>query len=1041
MKFIHLHNHSENSLLDGVGVIGEWVKRAKELELPALAITDHGNLNGIQQLIFSCKEEGIKPIVGVEAYIVPNRIIKKHKEYRNHITLLAKNTKGYHNLIKLISQANIDGFYNKPRIDFELLKQYREGLIVLSGCLAGVVYQNIMRNNIGEAEREMLKYQKVFGDDYYIEIMLFPNKDFTENYPKVVELANKLGIPIVLTNDSHYLYEGDNLLQDILFMIKKKSSYANVKKKENSFKFSLKCLWMKSLQQILKVWKDYYEHTISKEILQEAIKNTVRIADKIEEYKIDKSNKYPEISIDGKKMSKEEMNNLLKRNALKGYREKGLHKEDVRYFKRLKYELNIVINKGMAAYFLILADVVNWARSKNILVGYGRGSVAGCLLAYLLGIHNVDPIKHKLLFERFINKSSDGMPDIDVDFDARYREDIKQYLINKYGSDKVGEIATYGMMKIKMAIKDVARVYGFDYRFINEVTKQIGDNEDLTKEELRNLIGDLRNKDIIINLALRMQGQTRHMSVHPAGLVITPTPLTDYIPLQRYKDKLLTGWTEGVYRREITTLGLVKYDILGLRTLSIVADCFKFIEKRCNKKIKLNEIPLGDEEVFKNYRKDLVIGIFQCESSTMRGLIKKLKPKEFEDIIALLALDRPAPLSIGVFDKFLANRRSKETYRKFNPQVWEILKDTHGVLLYQEQVLNLVKILAGFDSAQRLTIKKLLKKPPKGKTEHTEFLKKQKELGELFIKNSLYRLGEEEAKELWEDIKAYGEYGFNRSHSCSYALLSYATMWLKTYYPIEFYTALLNHTKEDIKLDQYRQEISKAGIKVLPADINKSKEDFIIEGENIRYGLKKLKGIGSGSEAVVKRQPYQSIEDFLLYALSHKKEINKRVILALIKSGAFDNFCDRGRALHIYRQKVDRKYIRQYEKLNDFQKLEGEKDVYGFYFDGDIQDFLKKHLAGDNCLPLLDALKKSAGERVKVFAKIDRINVTDKGIFINISSGDIKTVIIGWRGNISRFRDKFISGDIIVADVHRMNFKGKKEFIIKDYSQIKKIGG
>ena len=1039
MKFIHLHCHSENSLLDGVSTVGEWAKRAKEIGQTALCITDHGNLNGIQQLLFSCKQEGIKPIVGVEAYIVNNRLVKG-KEYRNHLVLLAKNTEGYYNLIKLISEANITGFYSKPRIDFELLKKYSKGLIALSACIAGVPQSAIKNNNEDLAVSEINKYQELFGEDYYMEIMLLPEKLFMELYPKIVNVAQKQGVPLVLTNDCHYLYEKDNLLQDILSQIKRKATYKDIKK--TNLKFTLKCLWMKTLPELLQTWKKYYSKTISRQAMQEAVGNTVKIANKIQPYNIDVSHKYPEISINGKAVGKEEINKLLKVKILNGWRGKGFDREkDIKYWKRLKYELGIIIDKGMSAYFLILADVVEWANSKDILVGYGRGSVAGCLVGYLLGIHNVDPIKHRLLFERFINKSSDSMPDIDVDFDARYRDDIKQYLINKYGSDKVGEIATYGMMKIKMAIKDIARVYGFDYRFMNDVTKKIGNNDELSAEQLGHIIGDLPNKDIIVGLALRMQGQTRHISIHPAGLVIAPTALTNYLPMQRYKDRIITGWTEGVYRREITSLGLVKYDILGLKTLSIVGDCIKYIKQRHNKIIKLDTIPLEDQNVYMNYRKDLMIGIFQCDSSTMRGLIKHLKPREFEDIVALLALDRPAPLSIGVFDKFLIYRKNKDTYKQFNPIVWDILKDTHGVLLYQEQVLNCVKKLAGFTSEQRLTIKKLLKKPPMGKAENEEFLKKQKELGDIFVNNASKILGEQKSIELWGDIKSFGAYGFNKSHSCSYALLTNATMWLKTYYPIEFYTALLNHTSEEIKLDNYRKEIEQLGINILPVDINKSKSDFTIEGNSIRYALTKLKGIGKGVEYITRRQPFVSIEDFIMYALNNKREINKRVVLALIKAGAFDSFCDRGFALHLYRQRTDKQYMGKAIKLNEFQRLEGEREVYGFYFEGDMQKLLSSTLKDKNYLTLDEALKKKSSERVKTFAKVERVNVTPKAIFINISSSGIKSVLIGWRDAINKFRDRFSPGDIISIDAYRTDFKGKKEFIIKEFSKIEKIGG
>lgn len=1405
MKFNNLHVHTEYSLLDGVGAISEWVGRAKELGMDALAITDHGNMNSAQQLIFSCKQNNIKPIVGVEFYIVEDRLIKQ-KEYKNHITVLAKNTAGYHNLIKLTSIANIDGFYSKPRIDFELLKKYSEGLIILSGCYAGVICQAALNNNKNKAIKEIRKYKEVFGDDYYIEIMLFPHNKFKNIYEKVIKIAIKENVKLVLTNDCHYINKSDSLLQDILLLIKQKKTF-----KDDTFRFSLKCLWLKSLKEILEVWEKGYKDVLSKKYLKQAIKSTVEIADKVEEYIIDKKNKYPCVYSENKKIDNIEINKLLLAAVKKGWKKRKIKKElkDI-YLKRLKYELNIIIDKGMPAYFLILADVINWAEKNNILVGFGRGcftgntkvslldgtertmkelaenfknksfnvysclpngkiiignaknarvtkivnklciikldngkeikctedhrfmlrnglyleaknlkvgeslmpfyrkenefgyetfydnnkktwfcthymnyikkyktvihhkdfnknnnnpenlrqmpwkehcilhaksnsmrwknpkwrieaikrywrvlgskqnrkktsernktekmkkkvsdgqkriwanpqyrekmlkimktygvnsllnkakmriilsrriksekeinqlikrnkslknrekvsqsrkkyyktkngilekekiskrmknrivsentkkkisaarlgksawnkgkkfidgeyvnhkiisisfinkkckmydievegcnnfaltdgvfvhnSAAGSLLTYLLGIHHVDPIKHKLLFERFINKTSDNMPDIDVDFDARYKETVKQYLIDKYGQDKVGEIVTYGVMKLKMAIKDVARVYGFDYIYINEITKQLGaDCDNFSEQKLKKILGGTEAKNKILNLALRIKGQIRHLSVHPAGLIVTPEALTNYIPLQRYKDKILTGWTEGVSRREISALGLVKYDILGLKTLSVISDCIAEIKKRSKLEIELTSIPLDDKKVYKAYKLNLVMGIFQCESSTMQGLIRNLKPKEFEDIIALLALDRPAPLSMGIFEKYLDNRRNKNIYKEFHPIIWDILKSTYGVILYQEQVINLTKILGKLNEAERLVVKKILKKPPTGKLERQVFLEKQDKVGEVFIKNASEKIGKSDAKQMWEDIKLFGLYSFNRSHSCSYALLTNATMWLKSHFPLEFYTGCLNHTSNE-KAQLFKEEMKTQGINLLLVDINKSKENFIIENNDIRCGFEFLKGIGKAAKVITDGQPFPAMEHFLQYTALNKSILNKRVILALIKAGAFDKFCERGRALHQYRQKFDRKYIGKCEKLNHYQILSGEADVYGFYAGGFITGEIKEAIENDGCLSLTKGLEFPAKENVTIYAKVDRIFISKKAIFINISNENSKSSIVGWAGVIKKYKDKFKAGDFIIAHkITRNNYKGEKNFIIGLNSKIKKV--
>lgn len=1047
MQFVHLHCHTEHSLLDGVGTVSDWVKRAKELNMPALAITDHGNINGVQQLLFSCEEEKIKPIIGCECYIVPDRLVKEKKEYRNHVTLLAKNMIGYQNLIKLTSQGHIDGFYRRPRIDFELLKQYRDGLIVLSGCYAGTVYQALMNNNLDQANMEVDKYCDTFGDDYYIELMLFPNDKFKKLYPNLVNFAVNRNLPLVLTNDCHYIHQKDSLLQDLLVSIKTTMGKNTTKKSYNKkpFRFDVRCLWLKSAEELYKSWQQNYQNCIDKKALYSAMTNTLKIADKVEKYEIDRSNKYPKIYIKDKQLNNDDMNKMLLKRIKNGWNIKGLSMENNSdYYQRMRYEYQIITSKNMSAYFLILEDAINYARNNDIMVGFGRGSVAGCLLAYLLGITQVDPIKHGLLFERFINESSDNMPDIDVDFDARYREDVKQYLINKYGEDKVGEIATYGIMKLKMALKDIAKIYKIDYQLINDITKIIpGDGSDITKDQILNLTGDLRNKEIIIDLALRLRGQIRHMSIHPAGLVIAPDELTKYIPLQRYKNRIVTGWTEGIYRREISGLGLVKYDILGLKTLSYVSDCIKLIKKNHDVEIEVDKIILDDKKVYKNYCKNLVVGVFQCDSSSMRNLMKGLKPNCFNDIIAILAIDRPAYLSLAIHLRFFENRKNKSIREQFHPRVWNVLKETYGTMLYQEQVLELAKDLGGFDSKQRLTMKKLLKKPPTGRAELEVFLKKKEELKSLFIENATDIVGDEQANYLWGCIDAFGLYGFNKSHSCSYALLSYTTMWLKTHYSLEFYTALLNHTNDVEKISGYRKEMNIFGIKLLQADVNKSSDICVTEDGNIRYGLGMIKGIGKSSE-FLKDKEYTTFDDFLIDVKDNKRILNRRVVLALIRAGAFDSFCDREQALNAYLSMVDKKH--KEVKLNIFQKISGEKDSYGFYFTQSIDKYIAEHIVKRGFMQLNEALNKSVDTTVKLYAVVDNVNITDKGIFINIRDmnkdyAHMRSVIIGWGNKKDQYGGKINKGDIIVAQCMRANYQGKKEFMLRGQSGIKCIGG
>lgn len=1039
MSFVHLHCHTENSLLDGVGRVDEWVKRAKELNMPAIAITDHGNMNGIQQLLFSCKEENVRPIVGCEAYIVDDRMKKDSKEYRNHITLLAKNTIGYHNLIKIISQGNIDGFYKKPRIDFSLLEKYHDGLIVLSGCYAGIIFQYVSKKEYNKAAYEMQKYRKLFGGDYYVEIMLFPNNRFTNVYPKIVKIAKKVRIPIIITNDCHYIYEKDAELQDVLFMVRKKKNIKNFEK--TGPKFDLKCLWMKTRQEIINTWKQYYRDTIPQDDIMEGIDNTIEVANKVEEYRIDRSYKYPEIYVNNKKIAKEQINSVFKQKLAKGWNRNGFDKDkNLDYYNRLKYEARVIMSKDMSAYFLILADVIEWAESKDILVNFGRGSAAGCLCSYLLGITKVDPIKHDLLFERFINESGDNMPDIDVDFDARYRDAVKQYLMDKYGNDKVGEIAAYGMMKLKSAIKDIARVYCIDYEYINGVTKKIDDKfELLPSQELEYFFGDIPNASKIADFGLRIVGQIRHISVHPAGMVVTPDTLTNYVPIQRFQNKLITGWTEGIYRREITSLGLVKYDILGLKTLSIVSDCIKFIKERYGKNIILEDIPIDDNKVYKSYNMDNLAGVFQCDSNTMRGLINKLKPKNFEDVIALLAMDRPALLSYGMFEKFIEYRNDKNVSKRFHSTLWKILGKTHGIMLYQEQPLQITKELGNFDIKQRLVMKKLLKKPPKGRAEHEVFRKKQDELGRLFVKRASGIIGKEKSISLWKEIEGFGEYGFNRSHSCSYALLTNATMWLKTYYPIEFYTALINHENDESKIFSYMKEMKQRGLKLLRAHINYSKDYFLMEGDAIRYSFSKLKGISKASELIMQRQPYDGIDDFLDYSFENRRIINKRVVMSLIKAGAFDDYCTRDEAIKAYVSRLSKKDAEKIKPFNAFEKLEGEREVYGFYFSGQLMDEIKKELDGQNCITLEEALSKSKDIKRRFIVRVEKSYSNKVATFIDVVYGMAKSTLVCFGDMNKKYSNQFDVGDLIIAEGYLNYYKSKKNFLVKENCHLRRL--
>ena len=879
MKFVHLHCHSHYSLLDGMAKIDELIEKAKEFEMPALAITDHGVMYGAIEFYQKAKEANIKPIIGFEAYLTPLGRHQKIKadEKKYHLTLLAKNFEGYQNLVKLCSLAHLEGFYYKPRIDDELLKKYHQGIICLSGCLQGEIPQLILAKKFDLAKKKILFYKEIFGDDFYLEIMPFGKiKDQVKVNQALIELSKELKVPLVATCDVHYLSPEDAQAHEVLLAIQTKSLLSDKNRlsmKDDDFSF-------KSPKQVIEFFKD----------VPEAIENTLKIASLCNlELELGKV-QMPKIKIEAGFDSFSYLKKLAQEGLRKRYPQISPQIRD-----RFNYELEVIRKTGFADYFLIVADIVNWAKKEGIVVGPGRGSAAGSLISYCLGITDVDPIKYSLLFERFLNPERVSMPDIDIDFDDRRRDEVIEYTKRKFGEDHVARIITFGTMAARPAIRDVGRVLGVPYNFCDRLAKTIPQNlsiEEALKAspEFHHYYLTDRRAFEIVELAKKIEGVARHASVHACGVAIAPFPLMEKIPLQRAPQDPETVITQ-YEMKSIEALGILKMDFLGLRNLTIIVDTLKNVERTEKKKIEIKKIPLNDQKTFKLLSEGKTVGVFQLESEGMQKTLKGVKPTQFEDLIAILALYRPGPAQL--IPSYIRRKQGKEKIEYLHPKLEPILRSTYGVLIYQEQLMEIAKELAGFSLSEADILRKAVGKKIK------ELLEEQKE---KLIKGMIERgIKKEVAQKIWEWILPFARYGFNKSHATGYALIAYWTAYLKAHFPYEFMAAVLNAEGSNVdKISFLLSECKRAQIKVLPPSINESFEDFrVVKIGNekvIRFGLSAIKNVGKNLvEAIIsereKNGKFKSIEDFL-QRIDHK-DLNKKSLEALIKAGVFTGMEDR----------------------------------------------------------------------------------------------------------------------------------------------------
>ncbi|MDD5710483.1 MAG: DNA polymerase III subunit alpha [Candidatus Colwellbacteria bacterium] len=892
-KFVHLHTHSHYSLLDGLSKIDALIDKAKSLGMEALAITDHGNLYGSVEFYQKAKKAGTKPIIGMEGYVAQRSRHDKEPgkdSERYHLTLLVKNEMGYKNLVQLATKAHLEGFYYKPRMDRELLEAHHEGLICLSGCPAGELSRALEHGEKTKAYEIAKYYKRLFGDDYYIEIQ--PQTKF--NQKDLTELAQELDIKVVATQDSHYVERADQPTHDILLAIQTGNKIDD----ESRFNFGGYMAFFASAEEMLELFKEGGMAIDEKSAL-EAIDNTAEVSEKCNfDFKL-KQLHLPKYQLpQGEKNSIEYLRKLVN-----GGIKERFGKADKAIQDRIEHELAIIQKTGFEDYFLIVQDLVNWAKDRGIMVGPGRGSAAGSLVSYLLNITEVDPLKYGLLFERFLNPERNEMPDIDLDFADNRRDEVFGYLREKYGEDHVAQIITFGTMAARQAVRDAGRAMGLPYSFCDQIAKLIpfNPNQGRPKSEIETYLqtipelkqiadSDPKAKELL-QMASHLEGVARHASVHACGTVVTEKPITEYLAIQRAPQDDNTIITQ-VEMHGVEDLGLLKIDLLGLRNLTIIQETIRLIKELRDETIRVSQIPLNDQATFEFLRTGETVGIFQFESSGMRRYMKEIKPSELEDLTALVALYRPGPMEL--IPSYIKRKWGEEKVVYIHPSLEPILKSTYGIGVYQEQMMKIATDLAGYTLPEADTLRKAIGKKIK------KLLDEQKE--KLVTGMIQGGIDKKTAEKIWDLFPPFARYGFNRSHAVSYALIGYWTAYLKTHYPEEFITSILNHTGNDIERTAFFiQEAERMGIKVLPPDINNSVAHFAPEGANIRFGLSAIKNVGLAlTERLVEERlkggPFEGLADLALRARPYG--LNKKSLESLTKSGALDSFgIDRATAL------------------------------------------------------------------------------------------------------------------------------------------------
>ena len=963
MAFTHLHVHTEYSLLDGSSKISELLPRAKELGMDSLAITDHGVMYGVIDFYKKAKEVGIKPILGCEIYVAPgsrfDREQSRGEDRYYHLVLLAENNQGYKNLMKIVTRGFTEGYYYRPRVDYEVLERYHEGIIALSACLAGEIPNKILKEDYEGAREAARKMNALFGPgNFFLELQDHGLRQQTQVNSVIMRMSKELDIPLVVTNDVHYIREEDAVPHDILLCIQTGKLVTD----KDRMRYEGGQFFLKSEEEMQKVFP----------YAREAMENTHKIAERCNVEIVFGEQKVPKFDVPEGYDAFSYLKELCEKGLVKRYGDPP--PEELK--ERLAYELDTIKNMGYVDYFLIVWDFIRFAKSQGIAVGPGRGSAAGSIVSYCLEITNIDPIRYQLIFERFLNPERVSMPDIDIDFCYERRQEVIDYVYEKYGKDKVVQIITFGTMAARMAVRDVGRAMNIPYAQVDKVAKMIPMELGITIEKALKHNPELRQAyeadevtKNLIDMSMRLEGLPRHTSIHAAGVVIGSEPLDEFVPLSRGADNVITT------QFTITTieeLGLLKMDFLGLRTLTVIQDAVRMVEKKTGQPLDINAIDYNDAAVYEMIGQAKTEGVFQLESAGMKYFMRELKPGNLEDIIAGISLYRPGPMDF--IPKYIKGKNNKESIRYSCPELEEILEPTCGCIVYQEQVMQIVMKLAGYTLGRSDLVRRAMskKKADVMAKERANFVYGNEEEGvEGCIKRGI---PEDVANHVFDEMIDFAKYAFNKSHAAAYAVVAYQTAWLRCHYPMEFMAALLTSViTNPKKITEYINTCRSMGIRILQPDINEGESGFSVSGDAIRYGLSAIKSLGKNViDAMIEEREahgkYKNLKDFMERLTS--KEINKRTIENLIKAGALDSLgATRRQLMMVYAYVLDevnrekkenitgqmslfdffseeekKEYEIQYPDVGEFemsQKLAFEKEVLGIYVSGHpLQDYM-----------------------------------------------------------------------------------------------------
>ncbi len=1063
MAFVHLHTHTAYSLLDGEGTIPKLIDRAKELGQTALSITDHGNMYGVIEFYEYAVSQGIKPVLGCEVYVAPRRLTDKVHELDStpsHLILLAENNVGYKNLMNIVSTGFTEGFYYKPRVDKELLKANSEGIIALSGCMFGVISRHLLNGDTELAEKETLDYIEIFGrENFFIELQdhgIFEQKKLNS---QLIKLANKLNLNVCATNDIHYVKKSDSKYQDVLMCIQTGKTVDD----PDRMKMVSSELYLKSEDEMAELFS----------YIPEALENTAKIAERCN-VEIEFGHLHlPKFDLPSGCTSEE----YLRQKCIEGYNAK--FDSDI-YMDRLNYELATIEEMGYVDYFLIVWDFISFAKRNKIMVGPGRGSAAGSLVSYCLGITNVNPMKYGLIFERFLNPERVTMPDIDIDFCYERRQEVIDYVIEKYGEDRVAQIITFGTMAARLAIRDTGRALNIPYSVVDSIAKEIPYDHKITISKALEVNPALKEKydnnqavKNLIDTALELEGLPRHASTHAAGVVITNEPVKNYVPLQKNDDVVTTQFTMTTIER----LGLLKMDFLGLRTLTVIRDAVSEIYKNHGIKIDIDNLVLDDKDVYKMISNGDTDGVFQLESGGMKQFMKELKPDSLEDIIAGISLYRPGPMDS--IPKYIANKNHEAEITYKHKSLEKILDVTYGCIVYQEQVMQIVRELGGYSLGRADLVRRAMskKKTDVMEQERINFIHGIKNAdGSIEVEGAVRRgIPENTAAEIFDEMMDFAKYAFNKSHAAAYAVVAYQTAYLKYHFKTEFFAALLTSVLgSPNQITKYINVAKKLKINVLPPDINESEDKFTVNGNSIRFGLLAVKNVGHNfakdlTNERIKNGAFTSFTDFVNRMLEFK--INKKMVEALILCGAFDSLkLKRSVLMNVYESIIDgemsgRKSIAKgqldmfsegtdidtdnFPDIPEFSAkdmLDYEKEYMGIYVSGHPLDSYKTVIEKNSTVNILDILENenhrfSSGDNVKIAGMLSKIRkqLTKRGelmlyaVFEDLS-GSIEVIIFP---NKVRAFESLIKADSLVIVEGNLDVPDDREPKIRLESLLK----